>query len=66
MIYTCTLNPAVDKIAHVDSIQLNQINRLLQVESDAGGKGINVSRDIKILLLSAFWEAVPEPLWKCY
>lgn len=49
MIYTCTLNPAVDKIAHVDSIQLNQINRLLQVESDAGGKGINVSRDIKIL-----------------
>lgn len=49
MIYTCTLNPAVDKMAHVEKIHLNQMNRLQHVESDAGGKGINVSRNIKIL-----------------
>lgn len=49
MIYTCTMNPALDKIAHVDKIKLNQLNRIVHVESDAGGKGINVSRDIKVM-----------------
>lgn len=49
MIYTCTLNPAVDKIGTVNQIEKNKVHRLVHVESDAGGKGINVSRDIKIL-----------------
>ena len=49
MIYTCTLNPALDKMGHVEKIRLNQLNRLSHIESDAGGKGINVSRDIKAL-----------------
>lgn len=49
MIYTVTLNPAVDKCASVDEIHLNQVNRLKKVTSDAGGKGINVSRTLKCL-----------------
>ena len=49
MIYTCTLNPALDKMGYVEKIQLNQMNRLTHIENDAGGKGINVSRDIKAL-----------------
>ena len=42
MIVTVTLNPAVDKLAYVHSLRLEEVNRLTHVESDAGGKGINV------------------------
>lgn len=49
MIVTVTLNPAVDKLAHVQSLRLEEVNRLTHVESDAGGKGINVSRTLAIL-----------------
>lgn len=48
-IVTVTLNPAVDKVARLDAIREYEINRLSKVESDAGGKGINVSRTIKAL-----------------
>lgn len=49
MIVTVTLNPAVDKVARLDTIREYEMNRLSKVESDAGGKGINVSRTIKAL-----------------
>jgi len=49
MIYTCTLNPALDKIGQVDDAQLNKINRITRMETAAGGKGILVSRGIKAL-----------------
>ena len=49
MIYTCTLNPALDKIGQVDNAQLNKINRITRMETAAGGKGILVSRGIKAL-----------------
>ena len=49
MIYTCTLNPALDKIGQVDDVQLNKINRLTRMQTAAGGKGILVSRGIKAL-----------------
>lgn len=49
MIVTVTLNPAVDKSAHLEVINKHSINRLQGVESDAGGKGINISRTIKRL-----------------
>ena len=49
MIVTVTLNPAVDKVARLDKIKQHEVNRLTKVESDAGGKGINVSRTIKTL-----------------
>ena len=49
MIVTVTLNPAVDKLAYVHSLRLEEVNRLTHVESDAGGKGINVSRTLALL-----------------
>ncbi|MGN1343625.1 MAG: 1-phosphofructokinase family hexose kinase [Traorella sp.] len=49
MIYTCTLNPALDKIGQVSKVQFHQINRLSRMESAAGGKGILVSKGIRAL-----------------
>lgn len=44
MIVTLTMNPAVDKTAVLDLVELGGTNRLEQIRMDAAGKGINVSR----------------------
>ncbi|WP_342044184.1 1-phosphofructokinase [Bacillus sp. OTU530] len=49
MIYTCTLNPSIDYIVELDSIQLGDLNRAKRTEQYPGGKGINVSRVLKRL-----------------
>lgn len=49
MIYTLTMNPAIDKTAELDTLQVGKLNRLQNVMMDAGGKGINVSKTIKNL-----------------
>lgn len=46
MIITLTMNPAVDKTAEVEKIEVGGLNRLKNVMMDAGGKGINVSKTI--------------------
>lgn len=43
MIYTLTLNPAVDYIAHVDAFSVGKILRSRNESVLPGGKGINVS-----------------------
>ncbi len=43
MIYTCTLNPAVDYIINLPSLESNKLNRIDQSLLRAGGKGINVA-----------------------
>lgn len=43
MIYTVTLNPAVDYVIHADKIAAGEVNRLKGEEIFFGGKGINVS-----------------------
>ena len=49
MIITVTLNPALDKTASVDVMRANALNRLQNVQLDAGGKGVNVSAIIRSL-----------------
>ncbi len=43
MIYTVTLNPALDYVLRLDSLNKGQTNRSSFVEIQFGGKGINVS-----------------------
>ncbi|WP_105614602.1 1-phosphofructokinase [Vallitalea okinawensis] len=49
MIYTVTLNPALDKTIIVNNFEINNVNRVQKIREDAGGKGINVSKMISNL-----------------
>ncbi|OPJ56817.1 1-phosphofructokinase [Alkalithermobacter paradoxus] len=49
MIYTVTLNPAIDKTIFLDSMRKGEVNRIKKVIKDVGGKGINVSKVLKVL-----------------
>lgn len=49
MIYTLTLNPAVDVELRVDSYQFEHVSRAISSQTDCGGKGFNVSRMLKNL-----------------
>lgn len=44
MIYTLTLNPALDLEFSVEEIRYNQVVRATKVRADCGGKGFNISR----------------------
>ena len=46
MIITVTMNPAIDKTAYVETLHVRGLNRLENVNSTPGGKGINVSKTI--------------------
>lgn len=43
MIYTLTLNPSLDYVMHMDTIEYGKTNRSSHEEQFAGGKGFNVS-----------------------
>ncbi len=49
MIYTVTLNPALDKTVEIPSFTINSVNRANVIRTDPAGKGINVSRTIQKL-----------------
>ena len=49
MIYTVTLNPALDKTVHIPSFRLGEVNRISAMRTDPGGKGINVSKVLREL-----------------
>lgn len=49
MIYTITLNPAIDMTIYLDKLQKGMVNRSNSWLTDAGGKGVNVSKFIKVL-----------------
>lgn len=43
MVYTVTLNPALDYVVRVDELRAGELNRAKSEEVQLGGKGINVS-----------------------
>ena len=49
MITTVTLNAAIDKTYSVPAFTLERVNRIQQVVTEAGGKGINVAKVLKRL-----------------
>ena len=49
MIITVTMNPAIDKTIDIERLERGGLNRIKNVEMDAGGKGINVSKTIHAL-----------------
>jgi 6-phosphofructokinase 2 len=49
MIYTITLNPALDRNIWIKKIKLDDSNRIQKEERFAAGKGIDVSRVLTVL-----------------
>ena len=49
MIYTVTLNPALDKTVEIPSLTIDAVNRITTMRTDPAGKGINVSKVISKL-----------------
>ncbi|AUX11386.1 tagatose-6-phosphate kinase [Latilactobacillus sakei] len=49
MILTVTLNPAVDISYPLDTLVIDDVNRVTQVSKTAGGKGLNVSRVLHLM-----------------
>lgn len=49
MIFTLTLNPVLDLEYRVDRIRMGEIHRSAPVRADWGGKGLNVSRVLRVL-----------------
>ncbi|MBM4125652.1 MAG: 1-phosphofructokinase, partial [Nitrospira sp.] len=47
MIYTITLNPALDHYLEVEDLDVDDANRVHAEALYAGGKGIDVSRAIR-------------------
>ena len=47
MIYTLTLNPAVDRELTVPAVEFDSVLRASESRVDFGGKGFNVSRLLK-------------------
>ncbi len=52
MIYTVTLNPAIDKVLFLDNLQRSKTNRLDRTIETIGGKGTHVSINLHLLGVS--------------
>ena len=49
MIYTVTLNPSLDTTIEVEELLYDDMNRIEEIRKRPGGKGIDVSRVVKVL-----------------
>ena len=46
MVYTVTLNPSIDRMMDIEELIYDDVNRIIECRSRAGGKGIAVARGI--------------------
>jgi len=53
MIYTLTLNPAIDRTITADQINYKDVTRVTSTRRDPAGKGVNVSKVIKSLSMQS-------------
>lgn len=44
MILSVTLNPCIDQTFFIDGLKPHDTNRIVRIETDAGGKGVNLAR----------------------
>ncbi len=44
MIFTVTLNPSIDRTLYFNNLKLGEVNRAQKVQTNLGGKGVNVSQ----------------------
>lgn len=49
MVTTVTLNPAMDKTVQIHHFRVGEVNRVVRLRTDPGGKGINVSKVLAAL-----------------
>ena len=49
MVLTVTLNPTIDRVYFVDEFQTGRVHRTDNFVREVGGKGLDVSRVVKIL-----------------
>lgn len=49
MILTLAMNPAIDKTLTLENFTINHVNKVVDVRLDPAGKGINVSKVVKVL-----------------
>ena len=49
MITILTFNPSIDRMYRVNSIGIGEVQRVINTNSTAGGKGLNVTKVCKIL-----------------
>lgn len=57
-IVTITLNPAIDKTIYCDYFEIGATNRIQKSVEDIAGKGINVSKNLRVQLLESTIVAV--------
>lgn len=49
MILTVTMNPSIDMSYPIDHLKIDDVNRVMDVDKTAGGKGLNVARVIALM-----------------
>ena len=49
MIYTVTLNTALDRSFSAETVEAGAVNRVVPIRDDPGGKGINVAQVLRAL-----------------
>ena len=62
MILTVTMNPSIDISYPLEELKIDTVNRVAEVSKTAGGKGLNVTRVLGVLL--SYTKVSKQKSWK--